>query len=357
MQYKELVTRTLLTLNGPITLRSARWRCPRCGAAHLPGFAALTLPPGALTWAVAARAAHVGALLPSYARASDTLRYLSHLNISAREIELCTEGLGTAYTLPEVPPGQRGPRVDACFVEADAVLLHFRDTQPWHEEKVFCAWSQTGETLSPPRYWTADGPWVAHLAALETLVEREGLRTAPVLVCLGDGAAPLWTLLTALAPQAFQLLDWYHCQQHLAAVAKHLPDGAAWHAAQRRHLKAGAWRTVIHGLAHLARTGPTPEARQEARACCGYLFRHRRRLDYRTAEARGYPIGSGRIESACKLVVQQRCKGPGMRWEHQQAEAVLHARCAWLNDDWPRAVRLWRATGRLLPPQEVRTAA
>jgi hypothetical protein len=34
-------------------------------------------------------------------------------------------------------------------------------------------------------------------------------------------------------------------------------------------------------------------------------------------------IGSGRIESACKLVVQQRCKGPGMRWGHPQADAVL----------------------------------
>lgn len=357
MQFKEVTTRSLLTLSGPVTLRSARWRCPRCGAQQLSGFAPLALPPGTLTWAVAARAAHVGALLPSYARAGEVLRYLSHLNISEREIELCTEGLGAAYTLPAVPPGQRGPRVDACFVEADAVLLHFRDATPWHEEKVFCAWHQIGDSLSAPRYWTADGPWDTHLAALETLVEVEGLHTAPVLVCLGDGASPLWTLLTALAPQAFQLLDWYHCQEHLAGVAKLLPDGAAWHAAQRARLKAGGWRTVIHGLAHLARAGLTAEVREAARACCGYLFRHRRRLDYCTAEARGYPIGSGRIESACKLVVQQRCKGPGMRWEHRQAEAVLHARCAWLNDDWARATRLWRATGRLPPLQEVRAAA
>lgn len=357
MQFKEIATRSLLTLGGPVTLHSARWRCARCGAQQWPGFAPLALPPGTLTWAVAARAAHVGALLPSYARAGEVLRYLSHLNISDREIELCTEGLGAAYTLPELPRGTGGPRVDACFVEADAVLLHFRDATPWHEEKVFCAWHQTGDTLSAPRYWTADGPWDTHLAALETLAEIEGLRTAPVVVCLGDGASPLWTLLTALAPQAFQLLDWFHCQEHLATVAKHLPDGAVWHTQQRADLKTGAWWTVIHGLAHLARTGPTAEAREAAHACCGYLFRHRQRLDHRTAEARGYPIGSGRIESACKLVVQQRCKGPGMRWEQRQAEAVLHARCAWINRDWARATRLWRATERFAPPQEVQAAA
>jgi len=53
---------------------------------------------------------------------------------------------------------------------------------------------------------------------------------------------------------------------------------------------------------------------------------------------RGYPIGSGRIESACKQVVTTRCKGPGMRWEHPQAQAVLWARCAWLNGEWDRAI-------------------
>lgn len=317
----------------------------------------MALPPGAYTWAVGQRAAHLGALLPSYARAAESLAYLTGITMSARELELCAEGLGAAYTLPELPPGERGPRAEVLYVAADAVQLHFRDVKPWHEEKVFCVWRQTGATLHPPRYWTADGPWDTHLAALQTLAEGEGLLTARVVVCLGDGAPPLWTLLTALAPQAVQVLDWYHVQEHLAQVATLLAEGAAWHQIQRVHLREGQRRLVLRELAALARHASVEAVRTAARSCLGYLWRHRTRLNYALARARGYPIGSGRIESACKLVVQQRCKGPGMRWEHTQAEAVLHARCAWLNDDWRRACQLWRATGHFAPRQEVKAAA
>jgi hypothetical protein len=306
---------------------------------------------------VGERAAYLGGLLPSFARATESLAYLTHIQMSARELELCTEGLGAAYTLPELPPGTRGPAAEVLYVEADAVLLHFREAMPWHEEKVFCVWRQTGETLHPPRYWTGDGPWDTHLAALQTLAEAEGLLTARVVVCLGDGAPPLWTLLTALAPHAVQVLDWYHVQAHLATVAALLPEGEGWHRIQRVHLRDGASRRVLRELLTLTRHAESDAVRTAARACLGYLWRHRTRLDYATARARGYPIGSGRIESACKLVVQQRCKGPGMRWEHAQAEAVLHARCAWLNDDWARACRRWRATQRFAPLQEVKAAA
>lgn len=303
------------------------------------------------------RAAHLGALLPSFARATDSLAYLTGIVLSARELELCAEGLGAAYTLPELPPGDRGPRADVLYVEADAVMLHFRDATPWQDTKVFCAWREVDGQAQPPRYWTADGPWDTHLAALETLTEREGLRTAGVVVSLGDGAHPLWTLLTALAPDAVQVLDWYHVQEHLAAVAALLPEGDAWHQIQRVHLRDGQSRRVLREVITLVRATTEEAVRQEARKCLHYLWYHRTRLAYATARARGYPIGSGRIESACKLVVQQRCKGPGMRWEHTQAEAVLHARCAWLNDDWARACRRWRATDRFAPLQEVNAAA
>ena len=324
---------------------------------HHPNWDTLELPPGAFTWAVGERAAHLGVLLPSFARASASLGYLTGILMSERELELCAEGLGAAYTLPELPPSARAPQADVLYAAADAVQLHFRDATPWHEEKVFCVWRQTGDRLHPPRYWTADGPWDSHLAALQTLAEGEGLLTASVVVCLGDGAPALWTLLTALAPHAVQILDWFHVQEHLATVTALLPDGEVWHHIQRVHLRDGASRLVLRELATLARHAPTAAGQTAARQCLGYLWRHRRRLDYAAARERGYPIGSGRIESACKLVVQQRCKGPGMRWEHEQANAVLHARCAWLNDDWTRACRLWRATDQLTFRREVKAAA
>ncbi len=38
------------------------------------------------------------------------------------------------------------------------------------------------------------------------------------------------------------------------------------------------------------------------------------RMDYPTYEASGWFIGSDPVESACKAMVGQRLKGPGMRW-------------------------------------------
>jgi hypothetical protein len=317
---------------------------------HYPVWTSLQLPPGTFTWAVGERAAHLGALVPSYARAADSLAYLTGITMSTSELTLCTEGLGTAYTLPEVAPPTPPPPPTVVYVEADAVMVHFRDETPWHEVKVFCTWEQTDGRTAAPRYWTADGPWEMHLADLETLTAWEGLAQASTIVCLGDGCHALWTLLTALASHAVQILDWYHVQDHLAEVAARLPDGAAWHKIQRDRLKTGQVRAVMRELLHWARAATTADARDAARRYAGYLFYHRTRLDYATAIACGYPIGSGRIESACKLVVQQRCKGAGMRWGHAQASAVLHARCAWLNDDGQRACQQWRQTDTLAPP-------
>jgi len=322
----------------------------------VPHWQPLRLPPGNFTWAVGERAAHLGAIVPAFARGAASLAYLSGISMSSRELELCTEGLGAAYTLPEPTPDAPAPSPDVLYLEADAVQVHFRDSPDpatrYQEVKVFCCWRQTGATLAPPKYWADTGPWDTHVAALETLAEQEGLHNAKVVVALGDGAHPLWTLLTAAAPQATQILDWYHVQEHLATVAAVLPEGATWHSTQRAWLKAGHWRRVIRTLAHLARAGEPAAVREPARKCCCYLFRHRRRLDYRTALARGYPIGSGRIESACKHLVTLRCKGPGMRWQHAHLTAVLHARCAWCNGDWDRACRLWRAVGHFAPPGE-----
>ena len=53
---------------------------------------------------------------------------------------------------------------------------------------------------------------------------------------------------------------------------------------------------------------------------------------------RGLPIGSGRVEAACKTVVGRRMKCAGMRWTVAGANPVLwlrHARLGgWFDDYW-----------------------
>jgi len=54
-------------------------------------------------------------------------------------------------------------------------------------------------------------------------------------------------------------------------------------------------------------------------------------------------IGSGPVESACKVVVGQRLKQAGMRWSREGADAILAIRTAVLNGESDRIHRLAKA--------------
>src|SRR3712207_7999778 len=57
------------------------------------------------------------------------------------------------------------------------------------------------------------------------------------------------------------------------------------------------------------------------------LFRsNAHRMEYPEYLARGWCIGSGAVESACKTVVGQRLKLAGMRWGEDGADALCHLR-------------------------------
>ena len=65
-----------------------------------------------------------------------------------------------------------------------------------------------------------------------------------------------------------------------------------------------------------------------------YFAHNRKRMDYAAYRLRGLPIGSGVVEAACKTVVGQRFKRPGMRWSIPGGQAILNLRVATLSERW-----------------------
>ena len=59
-------------------------------------------------------------------------------------------------------------------------------------------------------------------------------------------------------------------------------------------------------------------------------------MDYPTYAARGWPLGSGIVESTCRLVSNLRTKQPGMRWSHGGVQEILTLRSLRLSgyDSW-----------------------
>ena len=91
----------------------------------------------------------------------------------------------------------------------------------------------------------------------------------------------------------------------------------------------------------LAALGGDGAGAEERGRALRYLWRGQMRYDeYRS---HGLPIGSGRVEAACKTVVGGRLKGAGMRWTVAGANAVLAVRCAriagWFDDYWGDRLR------------------
>lgn len=60
----------------------------------------------------------------------------------------------------------------------------------------------------------------------------------------------------------------------------------------------------------------------EAANAWRYLDARRACMNYGWLRRHGYLIGSGHIESACKVIIGQRCKGAGMHWRYENALAV-----------------------------------
>ena len=157
----------------------------------------------------------------------------------------------------------------------------------------------------------------------------------------GDGAPANWSQFGLHFPKRVEVLDWYHAVEHLWAVARDRwgADRArveVWVEARKQELWQGEVATVL--------TAPRGE---EGVSEIYYFETNRHRMCYAEFRARGYPIGSGTVESACKRVIGARLKQAGMRWTKAGAQAVLNLRTQLLNGRWET---IWPATRPQLIP-------
>jgi hypothetical protein len=149
-----------------------------------------------------------------------------------------------------------------------------------------------------------------------------------------DGAEWIWNLVADYFPDSIQIIDWYHATQHLASAAQALFP--------QDEKKAQTWfKDRLEDLfqGHVARI-ITPLEQQGLSDETHYFRVHQRRMQYQEFQERGYPIGSGTVESGVKQF-KVRLTGPGMRWSRPGADRMLVIRAAVLQGNfdtlWQRA--------------------
>jgi hypothetical protein len=142
-----------------------------------------------------------------------------------------------------------------------------------------------------------------------------GLSLARAQLVVADGAPWIWNLAHDRWRGAVALLDFYHASQHLwdlgEAVVGSRDGSRAWVEKKLHQLRHGRQQQALRALAALK---PGRGARgQVIRREQNYFAGHARRLNYRSVAQRGWPVGSGAVESVCRQR-QGRFKGRGQFW-------------------------------------------
>jgi len=167
-------------------------------------------------------------------------------------------------------------------------------------------------------------------------MHRRGTEQAREVVAITDGAEWIQRYLDEHCPSALRIIDWTHAAGYLRAAGQALfgiatPDCLAWAKTQLDLLWEGKAESVVAELTGLEEDSERLKPIREARH---YLEKRLDMLRYAAFRAGGYPIGSGIVESANKVLVEARLKGAGKHWARQNVDALLALRCAAANKRW-----------------------
>lgn len=167
-------------------------------------------------------------------------------------------------------------------------------------------------------------------------LHRRGIERADQVVAVTDGAAWIQGWLDFHCPAAVRILDFAHAAQRLAVLGQAEGPSAtaatrAWFATMQHRLKHDGMAAILTAVTAVAAHHPDPQVRDEHLA---YLRKRVDQMAYPRFQAAGWPIGSGIVESANKLVVEARLKGAGMHWARARVNLMLVLRNAVCNDRW-----------------------
>jgi hypothetical protein len=172
------------------------------------------------------------------------------------------------------------------------------------------------------------------LAEVET--RRRRVIQAQEVCAVMDGAEWLQGLIDLHRSDAVRILDFPHAAEHLSALLTTLEQAGV-------SLPAEALPRFLHHLKHrgprallrlASRLPPSLLNIEEVREHLGYFSKRVAQMNYPHFRQHGWPIGSGSVESANKLVVEVRLKGAGMRWAPAHVNAMLALRNGVCNDRW-----------------------
>ena len=168
---------------------------------------------------------------------------------------------------------------------------------------------------------------------LEIIARRAGFYEKSKVHALGDGA--IWVreqMERVFGCQMKFTIDFFHLCDYLSAAADVFGEKKAeWMKETKASLKKGEIKKVLEELKNQKKQHPRHEG---LLSCIRYIENRKSQFAYDEAIAKGLPIGSGKIESTHRNIIQQRMKKPGAWWKIDKAEAMIHLKVLRANGNW-----------------------
>jgi hypothetical protein len=290
--------------------------------------------------------------IPSFAKATRELAWFTGAVVHADTARRRTETAGSVLVGYETAQAMRILREhpappcapDTLVFSVDGAMVPLLHGQ-WSEVRTLAVGEVQSPTPSPAgpvvhttrvSYFSrrTESATFGELATLE--LHRRGIDGARRVGAVVDGALWCQSFVDLHYPEALRILDFAHAAEYLTAIAQTSGvDGSLLSPLQlvelRHALKHDGPAAVLPLLRTLVATQPT---NADLASALAYLETREAQLQYPQFVADGWPIGSGMVESANKLVVEDRLKGAGMHWAEANVNGLLALRNAVCNDRW-----------------------
>jgi hypothetical protein len=258
----------------------------------------------------------------------------------------CQESAGTSWR-PVLVVASDGAHVPT---RPKAKRNEKRGQGQWQEAKGFRIYLLAEDCIMHVASWHQiqnENQFGKDLAFVASQIPQDDVRIG----LLGDGADWLWKHMTSCFPKGRQILDYYHCAEHIHKVGKYQYDDQPqktleWVESTMTRLFYAEVDNVIWGLQRMKPRNKL--AAEEIRKLIGYLKNNRERIHYKGDRIGGYPIGSGGIESANKFISHTRMKRSGAWWIKNTGNKMLRIRCAIYNGTYDKIFDKYKNANFLL---------
>jgi len=304
---------------------------------------------------------YISQLVPSFERASECLEKLMKIDVSATTIQIISEENGKSihekdmdlaneiYNFPEKyfdNKLEKDKKPGRLYIMADGSAVNTRlkeNGTTWKEMKLGLVFSdaniikrKNGDgIITKKEYISYMGSVEEFKKLLFACAIKNGYGTIKEVVVVGDGAKWIWKMCEELFPDAVKILDFYHMSENIYSYAKYLYPNQdkkikKWSSKIINLIKKGEYQKAMK----LIPRNKSEELPSGVPNLSQYIENNKDKINYNQLKKQDYIIGSGAMESANKMVIHQRLKQSGMRWNTNGAQYISTLRTKYESNLW-----------------------